>query len=571
MTPILHWLALALRTHPELALFLTLAAGHLLGRLRIGPLRLNPVIGVLLAGVAVGQIGIQVPDALAGALFLLFLFSIGYKTGPQFFGGLGRGALAQAGLAVLLCLTALATTYLISRFLGFSAGTAAGLLAGGLNASGAVGTANDAIAKLATTEDARRALAANVTIAFAVTYLVGLVTAIFVLVRMGPWLMRIDLRSECKKLEDQLGMHETEPGVVSAYMQFVMRAYRVPEELHNKTVGQMENAFAPDRVFVERVRTTGGVMDADPDTVLQAGDVVVLSGRSRVLGDRKNPLQQNEVDDPALLDVQILAVDHILRRKDLLHRTIGEINEILGGNAATRGVFIRKVMRAGCELPLGMDVALERGDVLTLVGATTNLERATERLGPVEKPSAATDIVVLGMAIAIGGLIGLPALHFAGFDLGLSLPVGVLLGGLVAGWVHSVHPPFGRTPGPAIWLLDSMGLTGFLAAVAIGAGPSFVNGVRTSGFALLVSGFIVCAVPNIITILVGRYLLRLHPGILLGICAGGGTSPAALAAVQEAADSRVPTLGYGVSYAVGNVLLALWGSVIVALMHGGMK
>jgi putative transport protein len=79
---------------------------------------------------------------------------------------------------------------------------------------------------------------------------------------------------------------------------------------------------------------------------------------------------------------------------------------------------------------------------------------------------------------------------------------------------------------------------------------------------------LVCAIPNVVTILVGRYLLRLHPGVLLGICAGAGTSPAALAAVQDVARSRVPTLGYSVSYAVGNVLLALWGSVLVMLQSG---
>ena len=30
-----------------------------------------------------------------------------------------------------------------------------------------------------------------------------------------------------------------------------------------------------------------------------------------------------------------------------------------------------------------------------------------------------------------------------------------------------------------------------------------------------------------------------------------------------------PTLGYGVSYAVGNVLLTLWGSIMVALTYRG--
>jgi putative transport protein len=43
-------------------------------------------------------------------------------------------------------------------------------------------------------------------------------------------------------------------------------------------------------------------------------------------------------------------------------------------------------------------------------------------------------MAVLGLAIAIGGLIGLPALHFRGVDIGVSAPVGVLIGGLVVGW-----------------------------------------------------------------------------------------------------------------------------------------
>jgi putative transport protein len=50
------WIAAALRAHPELAMFLVVALGHALGRVRIGPVRLNVVIGVLLAGVVVGQI-----------------------------------------------------------------------------------------------------------------------------------------------------------------------------------------------------------------------------------------------------------------------------------------------------------------------------------------------------------------------------------------------------------------------------------------------------------------------------------------------------------------------------------
>jgi len=175
-------------------------------------------------------------------------------------------------------------------------------------------------------------------------------------------------------------------------------------------------------------------------------------------------------------------------------------------------------------------------------------------------------MLALAGAIAIGAIAGLASFRLAGLEIGLSMPVGVLVGGLVAGWLRSVRPALARVPEPVLKLFDSLGLTGFLAIVGINAGPGFVDGLRTSGGPLVLAGVLVCLVPNLVTIVTGRYLLRMHPGVLLGVCAGAGTSPAGLAAVQEKAKSQVPTLGYGVSYAVGNLLLALWGSVLVTLL-----
>jgi putative transport protein len=93
-----------------------------------------------------------------------------------------------------------------------------------------------------------------------------------------------------------------------------------------------------------------------------------------------------------------------------------------------------------------------------------------------------------------------------------------------------------------------------------------VQGVRSTGLVLLITGIVVAAVPYLITMLAGRYLFRLHPGILLGICAGCGTNSPGLAALQEKAESRVPVLGYGLTYALSALIFAFLGSVIVALM-----
>ncbi|MNL29982.1 Aspartate/alanine antiporter [compost metagenome] len=150
--------------------------------------------------------------------------------------------------------------------------------------------------------------------------------------------------------------------------------------------------------------------------------------------------------------------------------------------------------------------------------------------------------------------------------MGLSLAVGVLIGGLIIGWLHSTRPSLGQIPKSALWIFDSLGLCGFLAITAMSVGPEFFRGLKESGLLLVGLGLVTVIVPHLITLMVGRYVFKVHPGILLGICAGAGTSAPALAAIQDVAKSKIPTLGYGITYAIGNVFLALWGSVIVFLI-----
>ena len=140
----------------------------------------------------------------------------------------------------------------------------------------------------------------------------------------------------------------------------------------------------------------------------------------------------------------------------------------------------------------------------------------------------------------IGGLIGLPALHFGKLEIGLSKAVGALLGGLVAGWLRSVNPRFGRIPEPALWIFDSLGLNVFIGLVGLSAGPEFVQGLRESGLALVAAAVIVNATSLVVTILVGRHLFRLHPGVLLGVCAGAATSAPALAARPGRGEEQDP-------------------------------
>ena len=164
-------------------------------------------------------------------------------------------------------------------------------------------------------------------------------------------------------------------------------------------------------------------------------------------------------------------------------------------------------------------------------------------------------------------MIGIPALMLGGIEIGLSLSVGVLLGGLVCGWLRSMWPRFfGRIPVRRSGCSSRSGWPGSWRSSASMPGPTSSSACARAAPACWSPAWLTVLVPHLVGVVVGRWAFKMHPGVLLGVCAGAGTATPALAAIQEAAKSPVPTLGYGVSYAVGNVLLALWGTVIVALL-----
>src|SRR5437899_7035789 len=190
----MNWFVDALRHNPELAIFLTLALGFLVGRLKIGGFSLGTVVGTLLAGVLIGQLDIKVPAIVKTVFFDLFLFTTGYKVGPQFFRALKKDALPQLAITLVLCVTCLLAAFTAAKLLGYDVGTAAGMLAGAFTESTVIGTASDAIGRLATISDADKTrLVNNIPVAYAVTYLIGTAFIVWFLPNAGPKLMRVHL------------------------------------------------------------------------------------------------------------------------------------------------------------------------------------------------------------------------------------------------------------------------------------------------------------------------------------------------------------------------------------------
>ena len=105
------------------------------------------------------------------------------------------------------------------------------------------------------------------------------------------------------------------------------------------------------------------------------------------------------------------------------------------------------------------------------------------------------------------------------------------------------------------------------AVVGISAGPSFVQGLKEVGPMLFIIGALATSLPLLLGLILARYVFKFHPALSLGCTAGARTTTAALGAIQEAVGSETPSLGYTVTYAVGNTLLIIWGVVIVLLIN----
>ena len=548
----------SLRQNPELAIFLTLALGFLLGRVKLGTFRLGNVVGTLLAGVLIGQLAIKVHPLVSTVFFDLFLFATGYKVGPQFFRGLKKNAVPQVSLTIVLCVTSLVTTVGASKVLGYDCGTAAGLLAGAFTESTVIGTAGDTIARLNLPDTEKRRLLNNIPVAYAVSYLVGTGFVVWFLSSLAPRLLGVDLKAESQKLEAKMSARPTDrSGNRSGYREWDIRAYRLADVFANRRITDLETSFVPERVFIERIRRDSNFVDAEPDTVLHAGDVVGVVGRRRVLLSERFAIGV-EVEDRELLNYPVITADVVVTNRAVVDQALPGLAEQYG-----RGIALLKLIRGAEEIPFTLETTVQRGDLLRIVGATQHVERVGKILGYIERPSSETDVVFVGLGILVGGLIGLLSVRVGGLPLSLTASGGALIMGLVFGWLRSVRPTFGRIPEPALWVFDTVGLAVFIAVIGLNTGPGFVTALRATGPSLLLIGFLVALTPHVTALLFGRYVLNMNPVILLGACAGAGTATAALRSIQDEAGSKLPALGYTVPYAVGNILLTAWGPVIV--------
>src|SRR5271170_1787346 len=295
----MEWLAKLLTKYPEMAVYLAVGIGYLVGRLKFRSVGLGVITGSLLGGILIGNFfHVPVSDQAKSIVFLLFLFGIGYSVGPSFFQNLKGEGWRWAVLGVFVPVIGLLTAYTVAHFLKLDPGYSAGLLSGALTESPAIGTASEAIRSLSMPDEQKQLWIGHIAVADAICYIFGTLGVIWCCSSLGPKLLRIDLRAESKKIEATLGIQPAKAGVQSAWQAIDCRAYKIPEggPTVGKTVAEAEAIVPGARIFLERLRRNGEIFTPIATTVLQVDDTVAVLGRTEVLVKALGPSAREVAD-----------------------------------------------------------------------------------------------------------------------------------------------------------------------------------------------------------------------------------------------------------------------------------
>ncbi|MDJ0848945.1 MAG: TrkA C-terminal domain-containing protein [Myxococcota bacterium] len=546
-----------LRDNPALLLFTIVWMGYLAGKLRVFGIELGASLGVLGVSLAMGHLGFDLPEVIGTIGFVFFIYSVGYQAGPRFFASFRDEGRKYVQLSLVVVATAVALTFVFDAVFGFSPGYAAGVLAGALTSTPTLAAARDGVAVTVSGSSAEavsgdvKAIRSNLTVAYAITYLYGLLGLAF-MIQLLPRLLRVDLAEEAARYarEKGIGADEREPTLPQLRFYVLDR-----QETAGKTLTDLLFLQETGCVIV-RILRNGAVIDVGPATALEMGDELA------VIGSREDQLRAalvlgSEGLCEAFADLRV-AVRNVLLTSPAVDgvtaRDVGFTND--------HHCMLLSATRGAVQLPVSLDLVLQRGDMVEVAGDTASLDALTPRIGKAERPVYETDLFTFAFGICVGIVVGSSSLDL-GVPIGIGLAGGLLAAGLAVGFLRASNPLIGNVPQAARYIVMELGLLFFMADVGISAGGELVAALRDAGGAIVLSGVFVTTLPTLAALCYGRWVLKMNAALLFGAVAGGLTSTPALGVVTRAARSNVPALGYAGVYAFAVITLTVVGQLMI--------
>lgn len=538
----------AFQANPLLLLFVVVAVGYPLGRVRIGGFSLG-VAGVLFAGLAAGALhpDLRLPELVYQLGLVLFVYTIGLANGPTFFASFRRQGLRDSLFVAVLLAGAAGAVFGLARLMGMDGAQAAGLFAGSLTNTPALAAVLESLRHSAHPEGA---LASEPIVAYSVAYPAGVIGMLVAIV-ISERLLSIDYRKEALRTRE----HPPRGRRLASRTVEVQRA-------GDRALKQLIREQAWDVVF-GRLKRAGQLSLIGGDDILREGDRVTIVGppadldRVEAYLGRASPeqleLSRAEMDSRFAVVSDRAVIGLSLRELALPERF---------------GALVTRVRRGDVEFVPRSDTVLELGDQARVLARGGDLDSVGRFLGDSYRALRELDVLTFSLGLGLGMAVGMVAVPLpAGISVRLGLAGGPLIVALVLGALGRTGNMTWTLPHSANQTLRQLGLIFFLAGVGTRAGDAFLATMKQSeGVRLLAAGAVVTLLVALTTLWIGYRLLRIPMAVLTGMLSGIQTQPAVLAFAQERSDDDLPGVGYARTYPIAILLKIVLAQVLLALV-----
>ncbi|MCL4836617.1 MAG: transporter [Thermoanaerobaculia bacterium] len=549
MTPFVELLA----GNPLLLLFVVIGLGYLAGSVRIFGFQLG-VVAVLFVGMAIGALDprLALPEHIYVIGLVLFVYAVGLASGPGFFASFRKRGLGSNLLALGLLAGGAGLAALLGRLFDLPAATIAGLFCGALTNTPARAATVETVQGLSAGlgPEAAGAAATGAVVAYGLAYpfgVLGTLLALFVASRSwGP---------EAEGAAGAAAGEEREP--------IVSRTFRVANPALFGLTLDAVLTHVPNRHFsLSRMRKGQTVAVPTPQTVLEAGDLIVAVGGERELR-RAMLLFGEESTEPLAESVgEIRYRRYFVSNKAVVGRPLSELHLEQRFQAT-----VTRLRRGDVEFVPNQETVLELGDRIRVVAPRPRLDELVAYFGDSMEGIAATDFLSLSLGIVLGVLVGMIPIPLpSGSIFRLGFAGGPLLVSLVLGRLERTGPVNWGMPFAGNLVLRQIGLVFFMAGIGTRAGWGFGETFATGGWRLLGVGAAITLAVAVGGVLAARRLLRLPFPAIAGAVSGILTQPACLAYANQQAKSELPNVWYATVYPASMVAKILLAQLLASLL-----
>ncbi len=566
----MHELAQFLAANPYILLFVVLALSIFVGKLSIKGYGLGMVAAAIIVGCGVAIWGatqgvkFKLDEFTKSLFYYLFMYGVGLRVGPSFINSLKGDGLKFVILALVCSLLGMGIVVVGDVILDLPLGAAGGMLAGSQTMSAAIGSAEEAVRQGAvklppgTTSEQ---VSAMIALCYGITYIWGTVGIILICKYLPRW-WGIDAVAAAKEYEVQHGVPNVDNVDLTGYQPTGLRAYKLADEqVFGKTIEEFRKIYPVYHII--NIERSGQNIMVDEKAVMQKDDIVVLGGKLEDLTANMGVLGP-EVADAKALNIPLDQAEILVTSGQVAGHALKEF-----ANSEVAGqVQVTRIERGGVPIPVGTETVLQKRDVIFLVGLKTAVNRIGERIGRVARHDTSTDLFTLSIGMILGFLIGLIQVPAFGANIGLGNAGGLLVSGIVVSSVSSRLRYFGNTPNAARNILEDMGLLVFVAIVGVNAGADMLSQLTGMlALKIFVVGFFACSIPPFIVWILGLYVFKINPAVLMGGTAGARSHSGPAREAAKEINSSVPWIGFPVPYAVSGILLTVFGFVSMVLAN----